>query len=100
MVKGSARAAYMPSTRQNWGMARFALPPGAPDRETNRRYNPPLNIMVFVQPEGCPWTSLEVAHPFPCPNAQDLPAGVREAWRLKSPSEEACKDASQQQVSR
>ncbi len=100
VAPGSARAAYMPSTGQHWGLASFTLPPGVkvdPNRGGEDFY-PPKNMMVFVQPPGCPWTGLDIAFPFPCPNAEDLPLGVQRAWQIQAPPKEACDHLSRHRV--
>lgn len=88
----AARVAYMPSNHMHWGVATFVTRPGA-DHVLAELIATPRNLLVFVQPEqGCPWTFHDgpTSVPFPCPDAQDIPVGVQDAWHLTSPSPQAC----------
>jgi len=93
VVPGSARVAYVPFNGQHWGLASFSLPPGVSieRRFIGSVFDPPQNMMAFVRPPGCPWSYKgQLAEPFPCPNAKDIPEAVQQVWRIPSPPKEAC----------
>lgn len=102
VIDGSARAARIPSTGQDWGMASFRAAAGEtvdPKRGADL-LEPPINNMLFVRADGCPWAYREIWDPFPCPNARDLPAGVREAWGLQPVPIENCDNVSRRNLVR
>ena len=95
LVRGSARAAYIPSIRQRWAMATFAPVGHVDPKKLGMNFDPPYDQLVFVQPPACPWTAVyeTITAPFPCPDFPYIPVGVQQAWGLKSPPEEACTHA-------
>ncbi len=100
VTPGSARVAYMPSTRMHWGLATFAprpgsgISPGEENRSIGDAFVPPHNRLILVQPHSCPWAYLGTPSvPFPCPGREDLPLGVQHAWKLASPSPLDCAHA-------
>jgi len=94
VVPSTARAAEMPSVRMEWGIATFALRPDTTVPVNSNAFTSQYNKMVFVREPGCPWAFLKpLAMPFPCPELRDIPLGVQRAWRLESPSPEACAKA-------
>jgi len=92
VVPGTARRADVASNRTQWGLATFALRPGAAASGAGlNAFSPPYNVLAFVRTAGCPWThSGPLTVPFPCPNATIIPAGVQHAWHLKDAPAAAC----------